>query len=242
MLGSTVVNPTYATVTPSGQSLYTYATPAPSVTKALEVPPSGTTRVAAVWYSGSSFTIDVNVASGHTYDLELYFLDYDARGRSETVTLSDANTSATLNTQTVSSFASGKYLTWAISGNVLITITTLTGAARARSSAVCSSIPSARSHRPSAPAASASCCNGELHRYGHVDAGQLDQRLRQPGIQRAWQHGGQSHLCDRHAVGSDALYLCDSGTLGHARRSRFHRRARLELRRCGIPARASRST
>ena len=128
VLGSAVVNPTYATVTPSGQLLYTYATPAPSVTKALEVPPSGTTRVAAVWYSGSSFTIDVNVASGHTYDLELYFLDYDARGRSETVTLTNANTSATLNTQTVSSFASGKYLTWAISGNVLITITTLTGA------------------------------------------------------------------------------------------------------------------
>ena len=147
MLGSTVVNPTYATVTPSGQSFYTYATPAPSVTKALEVPPSGTTRVAAVWYSGSSFTIDVNVASGHSYDLELYLLDYDGRGRSETVTLSDANTSAMLNSQTVSSFASGKYLTWAISGNVLITITTLTGSSATRSSAVCSSMP-IRRHLP----------------------------------------------------------------------------------------------
>ena len=81
-----------------------------------------------MWYSGSSFTIDVNVASGHTYDLELYFLDYDARGRSEKVTLTDDKTSALLNTQTVSSFANGEYLSWAISGNVLITITTLTGA------------------------------------------------------------------------------------------------------------------
>ena len=213
VLGSTVVSPTYATVTPSGQLLYTYATPAPSVTKALEVPPSGSTRVAAVWYSGSSFTIDVNVASGHTYDLELYFLDYDARGRSETVTLTNANTSATLNTQTVSSFASGKYLTWAISGNVLITITTLTGASCERGHQ--RFVLRSRRHGPAAAPASSSFCNGELRRYGHVDAGQLDQRLRQPGIQRAWQHGGQSHLCDRHAVGSDALYLCDSGTLGH---------------------------
>ena len=128
VLGSTIVNPANATVTPAGQQLYTWPTPAPAVTQALEVPPSGSTRVAAVWYSATSFTIDVNVTAGNSYDLELYLLDYDAKGRAETVTLSDANTNVVLNTQTVSNFAGGEYLSWAISGNVLITITRAAGA------------------------------------------------------------------------------------------------------------------
>ena len=46
--------------------------------QALEVPPSGTTRIAACWYSATSFTVDVNVASG-SYNLELYVLDYAKR-------------------------------------------------------------------------------------------------------------------------------------------------------------------
>ena len=123
-----VINPADATVTPSGQSLYTWATPALSVTKALEVPPSGGSRIAAAWYSATSFTVDVNVAAGHSYNLELYFLDYDANGRAETVTLSDASTHAMLNSQSVSNFTNGKYLIWTISGNVLITITRTAGA------------------------------------------------------------------------------------------------------------------
>ena len=127
VVGSGVSNPTYATVTPAGQSLYTWATPSSSATQALEVPPAGTSRVAAVWYSSTSFTVDVNVASGQSYNLELYFLDYDAKGRAETVTLSDANTSATLNSQSVSNFANGDYLAWTISGNVLITFTCAAG-------------------------------------------------------------------------------------------------------------------
>ena len=98
VLGSGVSNPADATVTPAGQSLYTWATPPFSAGQALQVPPSGTSRIAAAWYSATSFTIDVNVATGHSYNLELYFLDYDARGRAETVTLSDANTDTTLNT------------------------------------------------------------------------------------------------------------------------------------------------
>ena len=127
VVGSGVSNPTYTTVTPAGQSLYTWATPSSSATQALEVPPAGTSRVAAVWYSSTSFTVDVNVASGQSYNLELYFLDYDAKGRAETVTLSDANTSATLNSQSVSNFANGDYLAWTISGNVLITFTCTAG-------------------------------------------------------------------------------------------------------------------
>ena len=63
-----------------------------------------------------------------TYNLELYLLDYDKGGRSEQIQLSDANTKTVLSTQTVSNFSGGAYVIWTISGNVLITITRLSGA------------------------------------------------------------------------------------------------------------------
>ena len=243
VLGSGAVNPTYATVTPSGQSLYTYATPAPTVTQALEVPPPGTTRVAAVWYSGSSFTIDVNVASGHTYDLELYFLDYDARGRSETVTLTDAKTSALLNTQTVSSFANGEYLSWAISGNVLITVTTLTGAS---ASAVVSglffdpvgTLPAAPPPPPSSilllqPRAS-SVRTRRRKATGSAFTAARDTTCLAAG------RSIPPTRPSRHRVSRSTPMRPRFRRL--RRGLRFRRRARLALRRCGIPARASRST
>ena len=86
------------------------------------------TRIAACWYALSSFTVDVNVTDGNTHDIELYLLDYDANNRSEQIQLSNANTHAVLDTETVSSFANGVYLKWAISGNVLITFTKQSGA------------------------------------------------------------------------------------------------------------------
>ena len=118
--------PSNVSVTATGESTYTWANPSTS-TPALEVPPSGSTRIAACWYSGTSFTVDVNSASG-SYDLELYVLDYDSRGRSEQIQISNAVTGAVLSTQSVSNFIGGAYLNWMVSGNVLITIKNLTDA------------------------------------------------------------------------------------------------------------------
>ena len=119
--------PANVTVTPAHEALYTWANPAPpTATQALEVPPGGTSRIAACWYLLTSFTVDVNVASG-SYNLELYVLDYDNQKRSEQIQLSDAGTGTVLSTETVSGFSGGAYLNWTISGNVLITITKLTG-------------------------------------------------------------------------------------------------------------------
>ena len=70
----------------------------------------------------------MNLTDGQTHDLELYFLDWDGTDRGEQVTISNAATGAVLDTETVSSFHSGVYLEWAVSGNVLITITKLSGA------------------------------------------------------------------------------------------------------------------
>ena len=72
--------------------------------------------------------MDVDFTDGKTHDLELYFLDWDSTARSELVQISNASTGAVLDTETVSSFHSGVYDNWEVSGNVVITITKLTGA------------------------------------------------------------------------------------------------------------------
>ena len=78
----------------------------------------------------------MNLTDGQTHDLELYFLDWDTTARSETVQISNASTGAVLNTETVSSFHSGVYLDYAVSGNVDITFTPRPGPMP--SSAACS--------------------------------------------------------------------------------------------------------
>ena len=72
--------------------------------------------------------MDVDLTDGQAHDLALYFLDWGDNGtRSEQVQISDAATGAVLDTETVSSFAGGEYLDWQVSGNVVITITRVSG-------------------------------------------------------------------------------------------------------------------
>ena len=89
--------------------------------------PGSSNRVAAVWYSATSFTVDVNLTDGQAHDLELYFLDWDNKGRAETVQISDAATGTVLDTESISSFCNGAYLDWKVSGNLVITITRTAG-------------------------------------------------------------------------------------------------------------------
>ncbi len=119
--------PAGVTVTPAGATAYTWANPS-TATPALQVP-GGTSRIAATWYATNSFTVDVDVTNGQSYNLELYVLDYNGgNARSEQIQLSNAGTGAVLSSETVSSFSNGAYLNWTISGNVLITITKKAGA------------------------------------------------------------------------------------------------------------------
>ena len=71
--------------------------------------------------------MDVDLTDGQTHDLELYFLDWDEQGRVEQVQISNANNGQVLNTQMVSSFQSGVYEDYVVSGNVVITITKVAG-------------------------------------------------------------------------------------------------------------------
>ena len=121
VINSTASLPSYATVTPSGQSSYTWAATTTDP-RALQTA-GGSSRIAACWFANTSFTVDVNLSDGQAHVLELYFLDWENESRSESVTLSDADTGTVLDTETVSSFRSGVYLDWSVSGNILITIT-----------------------------------------------------------------------------------------------------------------------
>ena len=125
VIGDTPSYPSYATVTASGQSPYTWASSTGQVS-ALENP-SGSGRIAACWFSGSSFVINVGLTDGAVHPISLYALDFDSQGRSEQFTVSDASTGTVLDTRTISNFSGGEYLTWNVSGNVQIKVTNLSG-------------------------------------------------------------------------------------------------------------------
>ena len=127
VINSGVSYPSYATVTPAGNHPDTWAA-STSVPQALQDAPPATSRIAACWYSSTSFTVDVDITDGQSHNLELYLLDYDTTSRSEQIQFTDANTHAVLSTESVSSFHDGVYMSWTISGNVLITFTKTGGA------------------------------------------------------------------------------------------------------------------
>ena len=86
----------------------------------------GTDRVAAAWYGyGSAVTMDVNLTDGLTHQLALYVVDWDSRGRAETIEIRDAATNALLDSQTVSGFVGGQYWKWTVRGHVTIRFTAL---------------------------------------------------------------------------------------------------------------------
>jgi len=82
------------------------------------------TRTAATWF-GSTFDFDITFDSPQQF--ELYALDWDSGGRSETITIVDPSNNAVLDTETVSSFSQGTYLIWNISGHVEIIVTMKNG-------------------------------------------------------------------------------------------------------------------
>src|SRR4029079_6296528 len=84
-----------------------------------------TDRVMAAWY-GDTFTIDVNVAPGRAQQLAVYAIDYDADGREQRYDLLDQN-GVTLDTRSLTTFASGKYVVWTVTGHVTLRVTKVTG-------------------------------------------------------------------------------------------------------------------
>ena len=114
--------PSYAQVSLSGQQAWTWigSTAAlPALQKAV-----GTDRIAACWYTGASiFNIDVNITDGLAHKLTLSALDWDFVGRTETIDLLDAVSGTVLDSRPIANFSQGLYLTWQITGHVIVRIT-----------------------------------------------------------------------------------------------------------------------
>ncbi len=107
------------------QTNYTWVASS-SDARALLLPGSTSQRIAATWFSATSFSMNVNVAGQH--QLALYAVDWDNGGRVETIKVVDAaNSSNVLNTVTLSGFSGGVYLAWNITGSVNIIVSASTG-------------------------------------------------------------------------------------------------------------------
>jgi hypothetical protein len=122
--------PSYATVNISGNANYVW-NGSTSDSRALQEPGSSN-RLAACWYSGSSFTIDVNITDGQTHQVALYALDWDSYGpRQEQIDVIDPGTGRVLDSETVSNFSGGQYLVWNVSGHVQFQVNNLVGGSNA---------------------------------------------------------------------------------------------------------------
>jgi len=119
--------PSYATYGVQDQSSWTWAN-GTSDPRALQCA-SCAGRIAATWYSTSTFNFDINLTDGNTHQIALYAMDWDTYmgGRAETIQVADANSNAVLDTRSISGFSGGVYLVWNVSGHVRISTTVNTG-------------------------------------------------------------------------------------------------------------------
>jgi hypothetical protein len=84
--------------------------------------------VAATWYNNTStFTLDVNSTDGNSHQVALYAVDWDSRSRAETIQVIDANSSALLDSRSISNFVNGDYLVWNVTGHVKFNVTKTNG-------------------------------------------------------------------------------------------------------------------
>jgi hypothetical protein len=113
--------PSYATLAVTGAQTYVWAA-STTDPRALQNA-AGTGRIAGTFYSGSAFSFDLNLTDGKAHEVSLYALDWDNAGRTETVRVKDAATGTVLDTETLGGFQGGKYLSWNLSGHVVITVT-----------------------------------------------------------------------------------------------------------------------
>jgi hypothetical protein len=114
--------PSYATVNMTGANPYTWFASTTDV-RALLTSPTSSNRIASAFYTGSSLTFDVNFSDGQLHQLAVYCLDEDTTSRTETISILDAGTGATLDTESVASFNGGIYEIWNITGHVLVQVT-----------------------------------------------------------------------------------------------------------------------
>jgi serine/threonine-protein kinase len=114
--------PPWIQIVGEGESHYVWAS-APPDPRATQRVQDSSQRIAATWYSTTSYTIDVNISDGKRHQMALYCLDWDTNSRSQTIQILDARTNKVLDTQSISSFNQGIYLRWKVSGHIKLVLT-----------------------------------------------------------------------------------------------------------------------
>jgi len=114
--------PAYATVTNNNILTYVWQGSTSDV-RGLQKALTPSDRIAATWYTPSTYTLDIAINDGQTHILALYALDWDGGGtRTQTIELRDTATNALLDSRNISNFSSGLWLVWNISGNVTVVL------------------------------------------------------------------------------------------------------------------------
>ena len=115
--------PAYATVSVTSASGFTWNSSTTDPRALQKATPGATDRLAATWYSNTSFTIDIHINDGQTHQVALYALDWDTTSRTESIQLIDDATGSILDTRSLSSFHAGAYLVWNIQGDISFKVT-----------------------------------------------------------------------------------------------------------------------
>lgn len=117
--------PSYVTaVTPSGKSDWTWNWSTTDVRGLQRA--NASDRLLACWYE-TAYSINIGVNDSQTHRLAMYFVDADTTSRSQKVELWDGSNGALLNSQTLSGFNGGKWLTYDFKGPIRVTITKTAG-------------------------------------------------------------------------------------------------------------------
>jgi hypothetical protein len=157
VIGDTQQLPASIQVTATNQQEFHWADSS-SDPRALQKASTPADRIAACWYSSGSFTIDVNITDGQTYQLALYVVDWDQQNRAEIVNVLDPSTFAVLDTRSVTGFGTGTWLVWSVRGHITLQITNAPGSLNAVVSGLFFALaptPSATPNAAAAPAAAA---------------------------------------------------------------------------------------
>ena len=126
IIGDTQVNPNYAQISTEGQSQWTWVASTDNAS-ALQKAGTATDRIAASWYSGSDFSVLLNLTDSQTHRVAFYCVDWGSTDRNQTIEVSDVGTGTVLNRQTASGFNGGQYFVWDLRGNVRIRFSRVAG-------------------------------------------------------------------------------------------------------------------
>jgi len=130
VIGNATQYPSYVTVTPSGKEDFTWAA-STAEPRGLQKLTSATDRIAATWYSSTSFTIDIQFNDRAPHRVAFYSLDWDTSVRNQTMEILDGAFNNVLDTRNLANYHNGAYVVWDVIGHVKLRVTNGNGSANA---------------------------------------------------------------------------------------------------------------